>query len=174
MNILEKVERQQLIAYIETLVNEELITEQDIVDYFSPQPLTEEQTNIVVKLKEKNDLTLEEKEIISVAIQPKQNIKAKSLLKGKSAFVKFLVEYKLDTMFNVLWKNYPRKVSMQVSKKAFIKLFSELKYKDLDKVFVELRNRLQSYIYSCQGKDQQFILHFSTWLNQKRWNDKEW
>ena len=100
MTILEKVERQQLIAYIETLVNEELITEQDIIDYFNPQPLTEEQTNIVVKLKEKNDLTLEEKEIINIAIQPKQNIKAKSLLKGKSAFVKFLVEYKLDTMFN--------------------------------------------------------------------------
>jgi hypothetical protein len=173
VEILDKAERQQLIAFIEALVSDNIIEENDIQDFFNAKPLTENEKAIISKLKEKQELSLEEKKVISDAIGSKQNIKVKSLIKGKSAFIKFLVEWKLDTMFNVLWKSYPRKVGLQNGKKSFIKLFSEFKYKDIDIAFKQFKTRLKKYIYDCQGKDQQFILHFSTWINQKRWNDIE-
>ena len=59
----------------------------------------------------------------------------------------------------------------EIAYKAFVKVFYEFKYGDIDKAFMQLKKRLEQYIYSIQGNDKQFILHFSTWLNQKRWND---
>ena len=173
MKILDKAERQQLIAFIEALVSDNIIEENDIQDFFNAKPLTENEKAIISKLKEEKELSLEDKKVITDIMNTKQNIKVKSLIKGKNAFVKFLVEWKLDTMFSVLWKFYPRKVGLQNGKRAFVRLFSEFKYKDIDIAFKQFKTRLEKYTYDCQGKDQQFILHFSTWINQKRWSDVE-
>ena len=171
MNILSSAERQKIELFIESLIEQEIISQSDIEDYFVGNELSEQEKLIIDNLKNGKDLTLEEKTHIAEITKPKLKVKCKSLIKSKNKFIAFIVEYKINTLFNILWKNYPKKVGREIAHKAFVKVFYEFKYGDVDKAFMQLKKRLEKYIYSIQGNDKQFILHFSTWLNQKRWND---
>lgn len=171
MNILNSVERQKLELFIESLVEQEIISQIDIENYFIGNELSEQEKLIIDDLKNGTDLSLEEKTHIGEITKSKFKVKCRSLIKSQNKFIAFIVEYKINTLFNMLWKNYPKKVGREIAHKAFVKVFYEFKYGDIDKAFMQLKKRLEQYIYSIQGNDTQFILHFSTWLNQKRWND---
>ena len=68
--------------------------------------------------------------------------------------------------FEVFWKEVPKKVSKAQSKKIYEKLIK-------DKVITEseLTDKMKEYAEYVKGKDPKYILHPSTWLNQRRWED---
>lgn len=76
-------------------------------------------------------------------------------------------KYKPDT-FEFFWQLYPRKTSRQTAVRAWDKLKpdKELCYA----MKAALERAVQSPAWAEQ--DGRFIPHFSTWLNQRRWEDK--
>lgn len=76
-------------------------------------------------------------------------------------------KYKPDT-FDFFWQLYPRKTSKQAAVKAWDKLRPD---KELCYIMKTALNRaIQSPQWTKD--DGQFIPHFSTWLNQRRWEDE--
>lgn len=72
-----------------------------------------------------------------------------------------------DGAFERFWSAYPRKVSKQEAKKAFVKALEKT---DIDTMLaaIEAQKNCPQWV-----KDKgQFIPHPSTWLNQCRWNDE--
>lgn len=66
--------------------------------------------------------------------------------------------------FAEFWERYPRKVSRKAAVKAY-----RTALKDTDAQ--TLNNAASVYAASVRGKDQKFIPHPTTWLNQGRWDD---
>ena len=66
--------------------------------------------------------------------------------------------------FDILWKEYPKKVSKKMAEKAFIKAEKKIG-------FGVLLGKVKEYAESVEGKDSRYILHFATFLNQERWED---
>jgi len=76
----------------------------------------------------------------------------------------------LEKHFENIWNRYPRKTSKQVSKKAY-DILCNGPIKNLPKLTVVLHSiKEQSKMPSWQNKV--YIPHFSTWLNQRRWEDE--
>ena len=69
-------------------------------------------------------------------------------------------------LFNTIWKRYPRKENKQAAYKAFEKLKPDMELIDTIKKAIEKSRRWKRW------NDPQFIPHFSTWLNQRRWEDE--
>lgn len=67
--------------------------------------------------------------------------------------------------FDQFWEQYPRKVGKLAAQKAFSRA---TKLTTVETINSALRN-LQK---EMRGKDQQFIPHPATWLNQGRWDDE--
>jgi len=67
--------------------------------------------------------------------------------------------------FEAFWSAYPRKVGKGKAREAYAKA---LALSDA----LSLIEQAQRYASACQGKDEQFIPHPSTWLNQERWADE--
>jgi nitrogenase molybdenum-iron protein alpha/beta subunit len=67
----------------------------------------------------------------------------------------------------VFWKEVPKKVSKAQSKKIYEKLIK-------DKVITELEliDKIKEYAEYVKGKEHKYILHPSTWLNQRRFFDE--
>ena len=70
--------------------------------------------------------------------------------------------------FNEWWNLYPRKDG---SKKRAFELFEKITDKILN--FDELYSFTVKYKQSVNNKDQKFIPHATTWLNQRRWETVE-
>jgi hypothetical protein len=72
--------------------------------------------------------------------------------------------------FEKWYKIYPRKVSKQGAKKAWIKIQNLPKNErpSFDTLFLAVQQQSQS----DQWKDKKYIPHPSTWLNQRRWEDE--
>lgn len=70
-----------------------------------------------------------------------------------------------STEFDSFWRDYPRKVGKEAAKKAFIKA---LKLTDAPRIM----SGLETLRIQVAGKDQQYIPHPSTWLNEGRWDDE--
>jgi hypothetical protein len=77
------------------------------------------------------------------------------------------VDQQGNPLFDVFWKAYPRKVSPSLAKKSFAKL--KVDEALLEKIVkaVELQKKTV-----WKDKDQQYIPHPSTWLNNQRWEDE--
>ena len=60
---------------------------------------------------------------------------------------------------------YPRKIGKGAAKQALKRAF-----KNHDEA--DIRIALYEYVKTLDGKDQQYIPHRSTWLNQERWADE--
>lgn len=67
--------------------------------------------------------------------------------------------------FDQFWAQYPRKVGKLAAQKAFSRA---TKLTTVESIHSALRNLQQE----MRGKDQQFIPHPATWLNQGRWDDE--
>jgi uncharacterized protein YdaU (DUF1376 family) len=66
--------------------------------------------------------------------------------------------------FETFWKIYPKKVSKENAKKAWIKI------KPNDDLIVKITKAVNDQKLS--EREQQFIPHAATWLNNKRWEDE--
>lgn len=71
-----------------------------------------------------------------------------------------------DDPFDAAWKQWPRKDGKEYARQCFKKA---LRFVTLE----ELQRAVSSYVAKSAGTDKQFIPHFSTWLNRKRWADEE-
>lgn len=68
--------------------------------------------------------------------------------------------------FDTLWASWPRKDAKAYSRDCYVKACRKA-YPDV------IAAGVQSFLARNKDTDKQFIPHFSTWLNQKRWLDEE-
>ena len=69
-----------------------------------------------------------------------------------------------NDQFDEFWKIYPKKVSKESAKKAWLKI------KPNDDLVAKITKAVKDQKLS--EKEQQFIPHAATWLNAKRWEDE--
>ena len=69
-----------------------------------------------------------------------------------------------EITFEQFWQAYPRKVGKGKAREAYAKA---LRITDP----ATLTDQARRYAQSVQGKDQQYVAHPTTWLNQERWED---
>lgn len=69
--------------------------------------------------------------------------------------------------FDEFWNIVPRKISKSQTKKAYVKALRS-KVIDHDTIMCKMKE----YAKSAKGKEQQYVLHPSTWINQNRWEDE--
>lgn len=72
----------------------------------------------------------------------------------------------LDEEFERVWAKYPRKVGKGAARKAWTKARAGTE-------FMQIAVPLAHWINLQSGTDLQFTPHFSTWLNEERWNDDQ-
>ena len=91
----------------------------------------------------------------------KSKRKSKSIEKEKKENIK-------EKEFDELWKLYPRKEGRQNALKAYLKARSE----GIDKETI--RDGIERYKAFIQASrtEERYILHGSTWFNQRRWEDE--
>ena len=68
--------------------------------------------------------------------------------------------------FAEFWERYPRRIGKAAARKAYVKA---LKVASHDEIMLGLSQQISS----LASREQQFIPHPSTWLNQERWNDDQ-
>lgn len=74
-----------------------------------------------------------------------------------------------DVLFDRFWQSYPRKVSKQEARRAFIKLKPTEAFTDM---LIKAVMAQKKWDKGWQ-EDVRFIPHASTWLNQARWEDEQ-
>ena len=70
-----------------------------------------------------------------------------------------------EYFFEEVWEAYPRKVGKGAAKKAL-----KAAMKKVDDA--ELQLKLYNFCAENKDKDQKFVPHMATWLNQERWADE--
>lgn len=80
---------------------------------------------------------------------------------------KAVIDAEDDLLFEMFWKDYPRRTARPAAKKAFKKL----------KPTMQLLAKMQQAISNQKAtvwkdKDEQYIPHPATWLNNERWEDE--
>lgn len=74
----------------------------------------------------------------------------------------------LESEFELLWEKYPRKIGKAKALQSYIKARKSKKY-TFETIEIGL-NKYLEYLKS-NGTEAEFIAHFTTWLNQERFND---
>jgi uncharacterized protein YdaU (DUF1376 family) len=69
-----------------------------------------------------------------------------------------------DHIFEEFWKVYPRKVNKVGARKSWAAAAKKVTSE-------KLVDAAAGYAKACMGKEEKFILHAATWLNQERWDD---
>lgn len=70
-----------------------------------------------------------------------------------------------DGGFDDFWAAYPRKTVKSAARKAYAKAVKKARHE-------EIMFGLSRHLPALQAKEQQFIPHPATWLNQERWSDE--
>lgn len=73
---------------------------------------------------------------------------------------------KSDALFESFWVVYPRRIAKKEAMKKFTKAVGD--GADPQKII----DGAKAYSRSVEGKEQKYIAHPSTWLNQGRWDDE--
>lgn len=73
---------------------------------------------------------------------------------------------KSDALFESFWGVYPRRIAKKEAMKKFDKAVGD--GADPQKIIAGAK----AYSRSVEGKEQKYIAHPSTWLNQGRWDDE--
>lgn len=169
--LLNKMTKQEIIDLVCNLCEDDKIDKSVIEFELHPKKITDEQLSILGKLDRKEQLVGTDLLLVTETLQQKQNVKVASLLKSSDAFIKELVNYKVNSLFSHIWKIYPRKVGKDLGLKAFTKLVGERKYKDLDAYCSYIGKRILQYKQNCEDceTEPQYILHFSTFCNSKKY-----
>lgn len=73
----------------------------------------------------------------------------------------------IDEQFNEFWSEYPHKVAKESAKKSFIKKCTN------EETFRDIMNGLNiQKKYVWVDREERYIPHPTTWLNQERWKDE--
>jgi hypothetical protein len=173
IEMLNKKSKTELVELIEELITDGDLLVENLTKHIKVIEMTEYEITIIEKLKTNLSLLLEEKEYITQCLNKRTNTKISTIFSGNKKFDAFLVGYKLNKYFDMLWKNYPKRTAKETAKKAFNKFIKDFKYGVVDKIIIELDERIKKYAQQCEelGTDDKYILMFSTYLNQKRFND---
>lgn len=118
-------------------------------------------TRILLKLKDKDwQRTRQGREYVE---HKRKEIKKREKKKNniKKAAPKVAVKFDLDKIYNA----YPRKKGKAAGLK---KLQSTIKTLEQ---YEAVMAGVERYATECAGKEQQYIKHFSTWVNQEGWHD---
>lgn len=68
------------------------------------------------------------------------------------------------------WAKYPKKVGKKAALKSFKAVMKQVDRGNVH--YGEFKTGFEKYVSSMQGKDQQYIKHFATWLNGEHWTDE--
>ena len=68
------------------------------------------------------------------------------------------------------WSKYPKKVGKKAALKSFKAVMRQVDRGNVH--YGEFKTGFEKYVSSMQGKDQQYIKHFATWLNGEHWTDE--
>ena len=68
------------------------------------------------------------------------------------------------------WSKYPKKVGKKAALKSFKAVMKQVDRGNVH--YGEFKTGFEKYVSSMQGKDQQYIKHFATWLNGEHWTDE--
>lgn len=71
-----------------------------------------------------------------------------------------------DALFESFWEVYPRRIAKKEAMKKFTKAVAD--GADPQKII----DGAKAYSRSVEGKEQKYIAHPATWLNQGRWDDE--
>lgn len=71
-----------------------------------------------------------------------------------------------ESYFEILYQDYPRKIGKGAARKA---LKAALKKTDIQNLF----EKILAFSIEAEGKEERFIPHMATWLNQERWEDEQ-
>ena len=90
--------------------------------------------------------------------------------KNHQIFLKFFKpeadkKIELKKMFDIFWKEHPKKVGKGYARKCFKRALCKV-------TFQKMMFSLKKQINSVEWKDKQFIPNPSTWMNQERWDDE--
>lgn len=80
---------------------------------------------------------------------------------------KAVIDAEDDLLFEMFWKDYPRRTAKPAAKKAFKKLKPTMQL--LAKIKQAIANQKATV---WKDKDEQYIPHPATWLNNERWEDE--
>lgn len=171
ISILDKKTKKELINLIIELIEEKKIAPECIAEKYTQCKLSEYESGIKDKVLKNVQLEEDERRYITEHLQKRANIKIASTLKCGNAFDSFLAEYKILKHFNNIWKIYPKKVGKDLGKKAFYKLLQDKKLKEVDDVCKYITQKVMNYANYCEDKgiEEQFIMHFSTFCNSKKY-----
>lgn len=170
-SLLEKKTKTELIDLICSFVSNGELSMQSLQDSVMENGLTEQEIEIINKVKRQETLTTTELEYINKRLDKRKHSKVNSLIKGSNKFDSFLVSTKLDGFFNLAWKKYPKKVGKELGKKSFVKLIADKRLEELTPYCSYVIKRIEKYTQYCIDHDteEQYILHFSTFCNSKKY-----
>lgn len=169
---LNKMTKTEIIDIIADILDNEKIDKSMFEKRLTAEDYTPEEQLIVDKLQTQQCITQNELNYIKERLNKRANTKIKTiLLSGGKKFDAFIVKAKLDQYFSICWSHYPRKIGKAEGEKAFNKLVSEQKLSLLSQYCEFVLKRIDKYVEYCQNNDteEQFIMHFSTFCNSKRY-----
>lgn len=169
--LLNNLTKAQLIDFINELINNNDLSVDTVKNYLCSKDLTAQEIDILEKLKNFILLNEQDKQYIQSILDKRRNTKVNSLLHGQDKFIKSLVETKIQKFFSLSWNVYPKKVGKSVGYKAFVKLVKDFKLKDLDTNCLYIIKKIKQYKQICEEeqKEEQYIMHFSTFCNSKKY-----
>ena len=140
---------------------------QFLVKHFSIQEQFEDNSRTVSEQNEDNSGNFLSSENNDLAIYNNiYNINTRQEEKRKEK-KKINKKRNFEEEFSTWWKECPRKVSKLDAEKSFYRLLESGSV-----TFDELLAGMKRYAEYCRDKDEQFIKHPSTWLNQGCWVDE--
>ena len=99
-------------------------------------------------------------------INQETNLRDKSLDRSLTTSETEILDAK-DLWFEQFWKVYPRKVSKSSAKKSFAKVCKD--EETFNQIMAGLRYQIDA-VFS--NREERYIPHPTTWLNQQRWSDR--
>lgn len=171
LTALNKKTKTQLVDLFEEMINGGDISLNNLLKYLEISGFTDEERVICEKLDNNFVLNAKEKSYISTCLDKRGKAKISTILEGNKKFDKFIVEYKLNRYFVIAWTHYPRRIGKDLGKKAFFKLLKDKRLRELDNYCKYIIQRIEKYKEYCEENetDEQFILHFSTFCNSKKY-----
>lgn len=173
LEILEKYSKKDLLNLIEAMIDNQDLSFDGLLKYIDvpENQMSDNEKIICNKIKLKEELTESESEYVNKVIYLANKRKIGNVLKNKNSFVSFVLLKKIEQIFDQAWLIYPRKVGKSEGAKAFIKLFNDVKVQDFLTTAKHIITKIKNYATNCadNGTEQQFIMHFSTFCNSKRY-----
>lgn len=135
------------------------------IDEYSPQ-----EQQIIDNFKN-NKLTQEDLEFLNQRLKKRENTKIATIVSCGNKFDAFFVKAKIEYYFDYIWKLYPRHVGKDLAKKSFYNLIKIKKYKELREYAMFVAKRIEMYKRQIEeyNTEPQFIMHFSTFCNSKKY-----